>query len=186
MERGAATIPIRSVRLLRQALALPDALRWHAAAFAGGAVALTLLNVMRSPDRLWFWAPLLVWCALLALHGWGIARAANPQPEPAAAASTALPSVAPMLMPVPASATPASTPVASPPARLPAAAELAALRLSLDPWATAALASANAGHEELPESVLALWRLEPDPPAAPPDAASPARPAVDLHALSWI
>jgi 2TM domain-containing protein len=193
MERGAAIDPVWSVRSFQRALAVPDALRWHAALFAGGAVALTLLNVLRSPDRLWFWAPLLVWATLLALHAWCVARmpfATAVAPTPAAAAShetgvAASATAPPALALTPPDPAPAVAP--TPSHSLPAAAELAALRLSLDPWATAALVSADVRPEELPESVLALWRLTPEPPPAPAaETPPPPRSAVDLQTLGWI
>ncbi|HEU5432458.1 MAG TPA: 2TM domain-containing protein [Thermomicrobiales bacterium] len=171
---------------------MPDALRWHAALFACGAVALTLLNVLRTPDRLWFWAPLLVWTALLALHGWSIV---HPPLAPSATGAGEAAPVAPATITAPPASvvepTAADPLPAAPmtPRRLPAAAELAALRLSLDPWATSALAAENARPEELPDSVLALWRLTPEPAVPAPIAAEttpPSRPSVDLQALGWI
>jgi hypothetical protein len=187
MERGAATVPDRSARSfpsIPPMLVGPDALRWHAAAFAGGAVILTLVNVLRSPDRLWFWAPLLVWCGVLAAHAaltarGRVARAAASTPALAltvapalGAATTGAPAPSPTTTAAP---DPDPAPAAAPPpGRMPAAAELAALRLSLDPWATAALAATGAGQDELSESVLALWRL------ADRLGARSARPEMDL------
>ena len=54
-----------------------DLLRWvagwsgfrvHCGLFLVGATLLTLLNVARTPESLWFWRPLVAWALLLGLH----------------------------------------------------------------------------------------------------------------------
>lgn len=67
----------------------PPGLALHVGLFLLGATFLILLNLLRSPQELWFWRPMAWWSGLLLLHGaftvGGAVRraeAAAPTPEP--------------------------------------------------------------------------------------------------------
>lgn len=66
-------------------LAGPGFFAVHLGVFVCGATILTLVNIVRSPDDLWFWKPLVVWGALLVVHAGltisGVARAEGESEE---------------------------------------------------------------------------------------------------------
>ncbi len=69
---------------LRQWAGGAGALGVHLGVFLLAATALTLVNVARSPETLWFWRPLAAWLVLLAAHGAWVAGGVVRKPDAAA------------------------------------------------------------------------------------------------------
>lgn len=104
MERDGFQQAQRVGRGLGRWLGGPAGLALHVGLFLLGATFLTLLNLLRSPQEIWFWRPLAWWGGLLLLHtavtvGEVVRRAAAdspPAPRPVRAARGA-PRLAPAL-----------------------------------------------------------------------------------------
>lgn len=89
MERDGFQQAERVGRRLGQWLGGPPGLALHVGLFLLGATFLTLVNLLRSPQDLWFWRPLAWWGGLLLLHAavtvGGVVRrveADAPAPQP--------------------------------------------------------------------------------------------------------
>lgn len=68
MERDGSHRTERVGRWLGGWLGSPSCLAVHLGLFLLGATLLTLLNLLRSPEEIWFWRPLVWWGVLLAAH----------------------------------------------------------------------------------------------------------------------